>query len=79
MTGFLLAWCAAAGVALIWLGGVLHVRPQLPAGRLAALLREAEVSVRPVVFVAGCLVLGIVAGLAASALVDAPVLALASG
>jgi tight adherence protein B len=79
MTGFLLALCAAAGVALIWLGAVVRVGPRLPHGRLAALLGEAEVPVRPVVFVAGCGVLGIVAGLIASALVDVPVLALAAG
>jgi tight adherence protein B len=78
VTGFLLACCLAAGVALIWLGGVLRVRPTPRGGRLAALLDEAEVTVRPVVFAAGCLVAGTVAGLVASALVDVPVLALAA-
>jgi len=79
VTGLLLALCVAAGVALVWLGAVLRVRPEFQAGGLAALLAEAAVPVRPMVFVAGCAAAGIVAGLIASALVDVPVLALAAG
>jgi tight adherence protein B len=78
MTGFLLASCAAAGVALIWLGTVLQVRPQLRTDGLLVLLGEADVPVRPAVFVAGCLVAGIVAGLIALTLMGVPVLAFAA-
>jgi tight adherence protein B len=79
VTGLLLALCVAAGVALVWLGAVLHVRPEFRAGGLAALLAEAKVAVRPIVFVAGCAAAGIVAGVTASALVDVQVLGLAAG
>jgi hypothetical protein len=78
VTGFLLALCAAVGVALIWLGAVLRVRPQLGTDGLRAMLAEAEVRVRPVGFMAGCLVAGIAAGLIALMLVGVPVLALAA-
>jgi tight adherence protein B len=78
VTGVVLAVCMAAGVALIWLGAVVHVRPDLHASGLTALLREADAPVRPAGFVTGCALVGIVAGLIASALVDVPVLALAA-
>jgi tight adherence protein B len=78
VTGFVLASCAAAGVALIWLGTVMRVRPQLRNDGLHALLAEAEVRVRPAIFTAGCLVAGAAAGVVVLTLVNVPVLALAA-
>jgi tight adherence protein B len=79
MTGFLLAACAAAGVALIWLGIVMHVRPVWRLGGLGQLLAEADIRVGPIVVTAGCATAGAIAGLGVSVVVDVPVLAIAAG
>jgi tight adherence protein B len=79
VTGLLLALCAASGVALIWLGVVVRIRPTFGAGGFAAMLAEAAVPVRPPGFVAGCAIGGVAVGLLISALIEVPVLALAAG
>src|SRR5579863_2967356 len=75
----LLAFCFAAGIGLVWFGLLyeLPLRAGLPPMR--RLLEAAGVRVDPRAFVLGCVVLGVLAGLVASALVDVPVLALAAG
>jgi tight adherence protein B len=79
VTGLLLALCAASGVALIWLGVVVRIRPTFQSGGFAAMLAEAAVPVRPPVFVAGCAIVGVAVGLLISALIEVPVLALVAG
>src|SRR5438309_3470765 len=81
MTRFLLGFVFAAGVALIWLGVVMGVRPSLPGSygnaRVGVLLAEAGLEIPSYVFAAGVAGCGLATGLLAAWVVDVPAVVLA--
>jgi tight adherence protein B len=75
----LLAFCFAAGIGLVWFGLLYELPLRAGVPPVRRLLEAAGVRVDPRAFVLGCVVLGVLAGLVVSAVVDVPVLALAAG
>lgn len=78
MTGLLLAMCFATGVALVWLGLLGRVAmPMSPASleRVRALLRDADLAMKPLTFVAVAIGSGLLAAAVTWSLVTVPILA----
>jgi len=80
MTGFLLGFVFASGVALVWLGAVLGVRPALPArsARLAGALEDAELHLPPALFVASVAACALLAGVLVWWVVGVPAVTIAA-
>jgi tight adherence protein B len=80
VTGFLLGLCFGAGVALIWLGVVVGVRPSRTAtpARLDALLRDGAIGVPALVFVVIVVACAVSAALLVWWIIDVPALVAAA-
>jgi tight adherence protein B len=77
MTGFMLGFVFAAGVALVWAGAACGAELRLRSEPLGRLVRQSDLPLSPPVFVLAVLSLAVIAAAFVWSLVDIPVLAFA--